>query len=417
MSKAQEWKSHTFAEAPTGPLNGLRVLDLSRLVAGNMTSLQLADFGADVVKVEPLPAGDPLRAWRQKGHSTFWKTYARNKRSIGLDFRGEGAVDLLRDMLANVDVMIESFRPGTLEKMGLGADVLSRDFPRLILLQVSGFGQSGPYSKRPGFGTLVEGMSGFAHRNGEAGGDPLLPPLALADMISGLYGSNAIMMALHARNTTGRGQIIDVSLLEAMVSVLGPEPLDYRLNGAPKPRVGNGSNTSSPRNVYRSKDDHFIAVSASIQSTAERLFRSIGRDDMNSDPRYATNEARVAHRGEVDEIVGNWMKQYDRAELIRIFDSEGITAAPLYSVEDIIADDHFIEREVFCEVPDPDLETVPTHSPLPRLSETPGNIWRPAPNLGEHGPEVLKDYGIDAVRISALLDAGTVLAPKSDTKS
>ena len=180
MTTPQNWTRVGFADAPTGPLVGLRVLDLSRLVAGNMTSLQLADFGADVVKVEPLPDGDPLRAWRQKGESTFWKTYARNKRSLGLDFRGDGALDLLRDLMAGADVMIESFRPGTLEGMGLGPDVIARDFPRLILLRVSGFGQTGPYSPRPGFGTLVEGMSGFAHRNGEMGGGPLLPPLALA---------------------------------------------------------------------------------------------------------------------------------------------------------------------------------------------------------------------------------------------
>lgn len=409
MSDTQRWTRRDFATAPTGPLVGLKVLDLSRLVAGNMTSLQMADFGADVVKVEPLPAGDPLRAWKQQGHSTFWKTYGRNKRSIGLDFRGEGGIALLRDLMAGADVMIESFRPGTLEKMGLGADVIARDFPRLVVLQVSGFGQSGPYSKRPGFGTLVEGMSGFAHRNGEAGGDPLLPPLALADMIAGLYGANAIMMALRSRDMTGRGQVVDLSLLEAMVSVLGPEPLDYHLNGTPKPRVGNGSNTSSPRNVYRSRDGHFIAVSASIQSTAARLFTAIGRDDMNHNPRYATNEARVAHRHEVDEIVGGWMGARDRDEIVRFCDAEGITAAPLYAVSDIVADLHFIEREIFTEVPDEELGHVPTHAPLPRLSDTPGNMWRPAPRLGEHSREVLADYAIPAERVARLIDAGTVL--------
>lgn len=416
MTDTQNWTRRDFAAAPSGPLVGLRVLDLSRLVAGNMTSLQLADFGADVVKVEPLPAGDPLRAWKQKGHSTFWKTYGRNKRSIGLDFRGDGAVDLLRDLMVGADVMIESFRPGTLEKMGLGSDVITRDFPRLILLRVSGFGQTGPYSKRPGFGTLVEGMSGFAHRNGEAAGDPLLPPLALADMISGLYGANAVMMALRSRDATGRGQTVDLSLLEAMVSVLGPEPLDYRLTGTPKPRVGNGSNTSSPRNVYRSLDGHFIAVSASIQSTAARLFRAIGHDEMNSDPRYATNEARVAHCGEVDAIVGGWMAERDRDEIVRFCDAEGITAAPLYSVGDIVTDRHFIEREIFTELPDVELGSVPTHTPLPRLSETPGNLWRPAPDLGEQGREILRDYGIADDRAEQLIAVGTVLAKGDDTE-
>lgn len=409
MSRQQTWTRTEIAAAPTGPLRGIRVLDMSRLVAGNMASLQLADFGADVVKVEALPAGDPLRAWRQGGEATFWKTYGRNKRSLGLDFRAEGAIGLLRDLMACADVMIESFRPGTLEKMGIGPEVIAADFPHLVLLRVSGFGQTGPYAKRPGFGTLVEGMSGFAHRNGEAGGDPLLPPLALADMISGLYGANAIMMALRGRDQSGRGQIIDLSLLEAMVSVLGPEPLDYRLTGAPKPRVGNGSNTSSPRNVYRSRDGHFIAVSGSIQSTAERLFRAIGRDDMNRDPRFATNEARVANRHEVDAIVGGWMGERDRAELIEIFDREGITAAPLYSIEDIVADRHFIERGIFTEIPDESLGSVPTHAPLPRLSETPGNIWRSAPEVGQHSAEILRDYGIADDRVAALRGIGAVL--------
>lgn len=413
MSKKQHWHRTEFADAPTGPLAGLRILDLSRLVAGNMTSLQLADFGADVVKVEALPAGDPLRAWRQGGAATFWKTYGRNKRSLGLDFRAEGAIDLLREMMAHADAMIESFRPGTLEKMGLGPEVIAGDFPHLILLRISGFGQSGPYSKRPGFGTLVEGMSGFAHRNGEAGGDPLLPPLALADMISGLYGANAITMALRARDQSGGGQIIDLSLLESMVSVLGPEPLDYRLTGTPKPRVGNGSNTSSPRNVYKSRDGHFIAVSGSIQSTAERLFHAIDRNDMNNDPRYATNEARVAHRHEVDEIVGGWMAERDRAELIAIFEREGITAAPLYSVEDIVGDRHFIEREIFTEIPDEELGSVPTHAPLPRLSGTPGNIRQSAPAIGQHTREVLQDYGIAEDLVARLRESGAILTDEN----
>ncbi len=415
MTKAPSWSHIDYAPEPTGPLRGLRILDLSRLVAGNMASLQMADFGADVVKVEPLPAGDPLRAWRQKGQSTFWKTYGRNKRSIGLDFHGDGAIDLLRDLMASSDVMIESFRPGTLEKMGFGPEVLARDFPRLIVLRVSGFGQTGPYSKRPGFGTLVEGMSGFAHRNGEAGGDPLLPPLALADMISGLYGANAVMMALRSRDQTGTGQIIDLALLEAMVSVLGPEPLDYQLTGVPKPRVGNGSNTSSPRNVYRSADGHFIAISASVQRTAERLFRTIGREDMIEDPRYATNENRVAHRSDVDAVVGGWIGARNRDEVMRIFAEDGITAAQLYSIEDISADPHFIEREIFVDMPDADLGSAPTHSPLPRLSATPGNIYRPAPRLGEHSRDILRDFNLDTARIDSLLSSGTVLADDGAT--
>lgn len=408
----QHWHTRDFDAEATGPMTGVRVLDLSRLVAGNMCSLQLADFGADVVKVEPQPMGDPLRAWKQKGQSSFWKTYGRNKRSIALDFRAEGGLEVLERLMAQADIMIESFRPGTMEKMGLGPDVLAQRFPRLILLRVSGFGQTGPYSPRPGFGTLVEGMSGFAHRNGEAGGDPLLPPLALADMIAGLYGSNALMMALRSREQTGRGQVVDLSLLEAMVSVLGPEPLDYRLTGMPKPRVGNGSNTSSPRNVYRSKDGHFIAVSASVQNAATRMFNTIGRPDMNTDPRFATNEERIKRREEVDAIVGGWMAEHTREELLEIFERDGITAAPLYSVADIVEDPHFIEREVFVEVPDADLDHVPMHSPLPRLSATPGTLRRPAPAFGEHGRAILSEAGYAEAEIDAMVAGGLIALPE-----
>ena len=402
MTTAQ-WHSYTLESDPTGPLAGVRVLDMSRLVAGNMTSLQLADFGADVIKVEPLPAGDPLRAWKQGGVSTFWKTYARNKRSLSLDFRKDVAVDLLKRLLPSVDILIEGFRPGTLEQMGLGPDQIELAYPRLIVLRVSGFGQTGPYNSRPGFGTLVEGMSGFASRNGEADGGPLLPPLALADMIAGLYGSNAVMMALRARDVSGKGQVIDLSLLEAISSVLGPEPLDFQLTGKPKPRVGNGSNTSSPRNVYRSRDGHYIAISASIQRMAERLLRLIGREDMLKDPRYATNEARVKHRHEVDQIVGDWIGQRDRDELLALFETNSITAAPIYTISDIEQDKHFIEREVFVKVLDEDLGEIPMQQPMPRLSRSPGNIRRAAPRLGQHSAEVLAEFGISQVDINRLI--------------
>jgi crotonobetainyl-CoA:carnitine CoA-transferase CaiB-like acyl-CoA transferase len=410
MMAVSAWKKVDYEPEARGPLSGLVVLDLSRLVAGNMASLQMADFGAEVIKVEPLPDGDPLRAWKQGGQSTFWKVYGRNKKSVALDFRAEGALHVLKRLIARADVLVESFRPGTLEKMGLGEEVLRRDYPRLVVLRVSGFGQSGPYSRRPGFGTLVEGMSGFAQRNGEAGGGPLLPPLALADMISGLYGANAVMMALRVRDQQGRGQVIDLSLLDAMVSVLGPEPLDYRLTGTPKPRVGNGSNTSSPRNAYRTKDGHFIAISASIQRTAERLFRAIGREDMIADPRYATNVDRVTHRAEVDAVVGGWIAARSRDEVMRIFTDQGITAAPLYSIEDIVDDRHFIERGIFVEVPDADLGSIPTHMPLPRLAETPGVLRCPAPELGQDSRAVLEASGLTASAVADLIEKGTICA-------
>lgn len=398
------WQHRDWEPSQKGPLDGIRVVDLSRLVAGNMTSLQMADFGADVIKVEPLPGGDPLRAWKQANIDTFWKVYGRNKRSIALDFRKDGALCILEHLIATADVMIENFRPGTLEGMGLEPARLRERHHGLVILRISGFGQTGPYATRPGFGTLIEGMSGFAARNGEEGGGPLLPPLALADMISGLYGANAVMMALRARDQGFGGQVIDLSLLEAMVSVLGPEALDFSLTGKPKPRVGNGSNTSSPRNAYRTEDGSWIAVSGSMQSMAERLFRATGREDMIGDPRFRTNADRVAHRGEVDAIVGAWFAARNREEAMAVMRRAGVTAAPLYDVADISADRHFQERGVFVETDDAEIGRSIQHAPLPRLSDTPAALRRQAPRLGEDTTEILRELGFPAAEISRMQD-------------
>jgi len=402
------WRAADWRPDATGPLSGLRVLDLSRLVAGNMTSLQLADFGADVLKVEPAPEGDPLRAWKQAGVSTFWKAYGRNKRSLALDFRAAGAADVLARLIDAADVLIENFRPGTLQRMGLDPAALLARKPDLIVLSISGFGQTGPYARRPGFGTLIEGMSGFAARNGEPGGAPLLPPLALADMIAGLYGANAVAMALRHRDAGHGGQVIDLSLLEAMASVLGPEPLDYRLTGKPKPRVGNGSNTSSPRNAYQTRDGAWIAVSGSMQSMAERLFRAIGRADMIDDPRFRSNADRVAHRAEVDAAVGAWFAARSKAEAMDVLARAEVTAAPLYEVSDICADPHFTERGIFVDLPDAEIGTSTQHAPIPRLSASPGALRRPAPRLGQNTDEALAAVGFDAATIADLRAKGVV---------
>jgi crotonobetainyl-CoA:carnitine CoA-transferase CaiB-like acyl-CoA transferase len=244
-----------FDSGATGPLANIRVLDLSRLVAGNMLSLQLGDFGADVIKIEP-PEGDPLRAWRDGGEPLFWKTYSRNKMSVVLNLRQPAATQALLRLVETADVLVENYRPGTLETMGLGPDVLLARNPRLIVVRISGFGQTGPYSQLPGFGTLVEALSGFAARTGFPDREPVLPPLALADMVAGLSGAMATTMALFARgqgNGPG-GQVIDLSLLEPLFSILGPEAAIFQRTGAVKQRVGNGSNTSAPRNIYRCAD-------------------------------------------------------------------------------------------------------------------------------------------------------------------
>jgi crotonobetainyl-CoA:carnitine CoA-transferase CaiB-like acyl-CoA transferase len=395
-----------FDRAATGPLAGVRVLDLSRLVAGNMLSLQLADFGADVIKVEQ-PAGDPLRDWRDGGKELHWKTYARNKRSIVLNLRHSAAKDALLRLVAVADVLIENFRPGTLEEMGLGPDVLQAKNSGLVIVRVSGFGQTGPYAPLPGFGTLVEAMSGFAARTGFADREPVLPPLALADMIAGLYGAFAVVTALRVRDQgSGGGQVIDLSLLESMFSVLGPEAAIYRLTGVVKERVGSGSNTSAPRNVYRCADGDYVAVSGSTGAMARRIFEVIGRPDMIEDERFRTNAARVENRALVDEAVGAWFAGKRRDDALRLMREAHVTAGPVYTIADAVADAHFREREIIVEVEDAELGGVPMHNIVPRLSRTPGVLRRPAPRLGEHTDAILTEAGLDADAIARLRKEG-----------
>ena len=394
-------------DAPV-PLSGIRVVDLSRLVAGNMISLQLADQGAEVIKIEDPKVGDPLRAWRTKGLSLHWKVYARNKKSLALNLRAEAGMEVLRDLLATADIMIENYRPGTLEEMGLApADLQARN-PRLIIVRVTGFGQTGPYRDRPGFGTLVEAMSGFASKNGFGDRPPVLPPLAMADMISGLYGAYAIMVALRVVERGGRGQIIDLPLLEPMISVLGPEAAMYRVSGEKPKRTGSRSLTTSPRNVYETSDGRFIAISASIQQMAERVFRAIGRADMIEDPRFRTNTDRVHHIDECDGIVASFILGKTLADNMAIFEAAEVTAIPVYEIDQLIDDPHVQERGVLVEAPDDEAGSVLMHNIIPRLSETPGRLRSAAPSLGQHNVEILSSLGRDAAAIAALVAAGVI---------
>lgn len=395
-------KTIQFDESRTGPLSGVRVVDLSRLVAGNMLSLQLADFGADVIKVEPIE-GDPLRHWTEDGLPLHWKTYCRNKRSIVLNLRIAEAREAFLRLLDQSDVFIENYRPGTLEKMGLAPGLLLERNPRLIVVRISGFGQTGPYSELPGFGTMVEAMSGLADRTGFPDREPVLPPLAIADMIADIQGAMATVTALRARDLgLCEGQVIDLSLLEPLFSILGPEAAIFRKTGRVKQRSGSASNTSSPRNVYRCADGRYVALSGSTQTMAMRVFDVIGRPDMKTDPRFATNPDRVRHRDEVDRAVGAWFAERSRDEALEIMRAAGVTVGPVYNIADALQDPHFAEREIVVDVEDRDLGTVPVHNIVPRLSITPG-IWRrPAPDLGEHTQEILAMLGYDADFVETL---------------
>lgn len=398
-----------FDKQAAGPLQGIRVLDLTRLVAGNMLTLQLADMGADVIKIEPAGKGDPLRAWTENGIEAFWKVYCRNKKSLAIDFRADGAAGVLLRLAEGADVLVENFRPGRMEEMGLGPDILLGRNPKLIMVRVSGFGQTGPYRERPGFGSMVEAMSGFASRNGYPDRLPLLPPLALADMIAGLQGAYATMVALREVELKGgKGQVLDISLFEPILSILGPEAYGYQLTGKIKQRSGNRSNTSAPRDVYATRDGGAIALSASIQAMAERLFRVIGREDMISDPRFRTNADRVRNRDEVNDIVAEWVALRDRDDVLAIFAEAGVTGAPVYDVGDVIDDPNLTAREVLVELPDGETGTVLHHNIHPRLSATPGTFRLPAPELGQHTVELLAEAGYGAEEIEALRSGGVI---------
>lgn len=405
-----------YQPATAGTLAGLRVLDLSRLVAGNTLTQVLADFGAEVVKVEP-PAGDTLRAWQTKGVETNWKLYARNKKSLALELRKPEARDLLMRLVPSAAVFVESFRPGTLEKMGLAPDALLERNPQLVIARISGWGQDGPYSRRPGFGTLVEGMSGFASFNGFADREPVLPPMYLADTVAGLYGAASVMIALREVEVNGgRGQVIDLPLLDPLFAVLGPQAANYRLTGKVKPRTGSRSTNAGPRNAYRCSDGHYVCLSSSTQKMAERLFRSIGRPELIDDPRYRTNADRVAHADELDAIIGAFIAQRTQAGNVAFFEQAEVTIGPIYDISQIVEDPHVLARELIADYPDADMGAFPMHHVVPRLSGTPASIRTPAPRLGEHNRALLGEIGVTAEGYARLLAAGVACEGKARSR-
>jgi crotonobetainyl-CoA:carnitine CoA-transferase CaiB-like acyl-CoA transferase len=391
-----------------GPLEGVRVLDLSRLVAGNMVTHVLADFGAEVIKVEDPKRGDDLRHWRVEGVSTFWKVYARNKRSLALDYRSAEGLAILHDLIATAHVLVENFVPGKLERIGLDPAKLLALQPALVIARISGWGQTGPYRGKPGFGSLVEAMSGFASMNGFADRPPVLPPLALADMITGLYGSTAVMVALRHAERTGEGQVVDLSLFEPMLSVLGPEAANHALTGAVAPRLGSRSNISAPRGVYECSDGAFVAMSASMQGMAERLFRVIGREDLVTDPRFLTNADRIRNNDVLDAIIAGFMRQRTRQENLDLFEAAGVTVGPVCDAADLARDRYVIERESLVVLPDEDMGELPMHNVVGRLSRTAGAIRTPAPGLGEHTAEILAGLGLDEAALARLRHDGVI---------
>jgi crotonobetainyl-CoA:carnitine CoA-transferase CaiB-like acyl-CoA transferase len=395
--------------ARPGALSGLRVLDVATLFAGPLAATLLGDFGAEVIKIEH-PRGDPARTHgvRKDGVGLWWKMLARNKKAITLYLGSARGQELFRAMVAESDVVIENFRPGTLERWGLGYDELSAINPGLVLARVTGFGQFGPYAGRPGFGTLAEAMSGFAAVTGEPDGPPTLPPFGLADGVAALTTAFGVLAALRARETTGRGQVLDLAIIEPLLTLLGPQVTMFDQLGTLQPRLGNRSTNNAPRNTYRCADGSWVAVSTSAQSIAERVMALVGRPDLAEQPWFASGASRAEHADELDEAVGGWIAARDRDEVITAFERAQAAVAPIYTAQDILADPQFAALGSVIAMPDDELGTVRIQNVPFRLSDTPGEVRSTGPRLGQHTEEILARYGVDAAELAGLRAEGVL---------
>ncbi|MFJ9036374.1 CaiB/BaiF CoA transferase family protein [Streptomyces sp. NPDC102406] len=400
----------THPHPAQGPLTGLRVLDLATLFAGPLCATMLGDFGAEVIKVEHPRRPDPSRGHgpAKDGIGLWWKHLGRNKKNLTLDLSSPGGRDVLLRLAAESDVVIENFRPGTLEKWRLGWDELIAANPRLVLARVTGFGQFGPYARRPGFGTLAEAMSGFAAITGEPDGPPTLPPFGLADSVAALATSYAVMAALRGRDATGRGQVVDMAIIEPMLAVLGPQATWYDQLGYVQPRTGNRSTNNAPRNTYRTSDGTWVAVSTSAQSIAERVMRLVGRPEFIDEEWFASGVGRAGHADELDAAVGEWIADRTRDEVVAAFERAEAAIAPVHDIRDVLRDPQYRALGSITELPDPELGTVAMQNVLFRLSETPGAVrWAGRPH-GADTDELLGALGLSRADIAALREAGAV---------
>lgn len=395
--------------SPMRPLEGIRVLDLSRMVAGGMAGMVLGDFGADVVKVEQPGVGDPLRHWTTEGLDLWWKVYGRNKRCITLNIQSEEGRKLLLRMLPGFDVLMESGIPGTMERHALGWDDLKAVHPGLIMLRISGWGHDGPASRRPGFGSLVEAASGLAAMTGEADRPPTLPPVPIADMFSGLYAASAIAFALLHRDAHGgNGQVIDVSLFESLFSVLGPIAAEYATVGKVRTRTGSRSTNSAPRGCFETLDGKWIAVSGSTPVMAEKLLVSYSLGHLLEDSRFATNESRVRHAAELDDAISEAIRARTLGENIGIIRDNGLSAHPVQTISEIESDCHWRELKLILDIPD-GRGNVRMHNVVPRFSATPGDIRRPGAALGaDNEAFYCGELGLGREELAALREAKVV---------
>lgn len=409
--------SHTAGPGHTGfgPLKGVRILDLSTVIAGPWASTLLSDYGADVVKVELPSRGDPLRDMPpfKDGKPLWWKVTNRNKQGITLDLRTAEGREILGRLVPNFDVLVENFRPGTLDQWGITREWLHGLQPRLTILRVSGFGQTGPYRRKPGFARVFEAMTGFTHLCGEADGPPLHIGFPIADAVAGLFGALGVVSALYelqqgGEQATPQGQEIDCSLMESMLRVLDFLPIEYDQLGVVRGRNGNTSQYAAPGNVYQTQDGRWASIAASTQRIFERLSQALGRPDLLSDPRFATNAQRVAHRHLLDDIMAAEIGRRTLAELRELLDHHQVGFSPIYDIHDVFNDPQIQAREAIVPVPDPDFGSVRMQAVTPVYSRTPGRIRAVGPSLGEHNERIYTEIGLSPAELEDLTRRGII---------
>ena len=377
-------------------LEGLKVIELGQLIAGPFAGKTLADFGADVIKIEPAGVGDPLRKWRllRDGTSVWWQVQSRNKRSVTLDLRTAEGQDVVRALASEADVLIENFKPGTLEKWNLSWESLHALNPKLIMLRISGYGQTGPYREKPGFGALGEAMGGLRHLTGEPGRVPVRVGVSIGDTLSALHGVIGVLMALyHREKHGGEGQFIDVGLYEAVFNVMESLVPEYDAFGAVRGAAGSALPGIAPTNAYPCNDGQYVLVAGNGDSIFRRLMSAIGRDDLGNDPALTHNDGRVRRADELDHAIGEWTKTRSRDEVLKALDDANVPAGSIYTVADIMSDPQYLAREMIVDTPTSDGKPLKVPGIVPKLSATPGAIRHAAPNLGEHNDDLVEGDG------------------------
>lgn len=393
-----------------GPLSGLKVVELGQLIAGPFAAKTLADFGADVVKIEPPKTGDPLRQWRlvKDGTSVWWQVQSRNKRSVALDLRQPEAQAVVRALATEADVLIENFRPGAMEAWGLGPDTLLALNPRLVVLRISGYGQTGPYRDRPGFALVAEGMGGLRHLTGEPGRVPVRTGVSIGDTLASLHGVIGVLMALHERQRSGQGQVVDVALYEAVFNCMESLLPEYSAFGAVRQPAGSALPGIAPSNAYRCACGSWALIAGNGDSIFKRLMAAIGRNDLGDDPALATNAGRVARVADIDAAIGDWAAGRPVDEVLRVLSAADVPSGKAYTVADIAADPHYAARGMLNAVTLADGSEVAVPGFVPKLSRTPGGHRRNAPVLGQDTDAVLREVGLTPEQIGTLRERGVV---------